>query len=435
MTKQLLNSAWISRLEDFSKLIVGFSGGLDSTVLLHVLASQSSLQGKLLAVHINHGISKNSDQWQKHCQQFCINLGVDFRSETVEFDRSSNLEERARTARYKVFSSLLTAQDCLILGHHLDDQAETLLLQLFRGAGVDGLAAMSELGQLGLSVLVRPFLSFSREQLEDYATLHGLTWVEDESNTDISYSRNYLRQKVIPLLADKWPGVVSNLARTATHCQQAKANLDELALIDCQDLLLPKTTLYIEPLKTLNFERLTNVLRVWLKKNQVQLPSTQTFQRLIHEVIWASPDAVPIVTWDKIWVRRYQNYLYLDREEMRSPNHSVSSIDWIEFPKPLVLPDRNLNLSAQKAKQGLMVPLDAKIQVRFRQGGEEFYWRGQTKKLKKLFQEWEVPPWLRDKVPLIYINDQLAAVVGYAVGDLFYSQDQQGIWEFQGLGY
>jgi tRNA(Ile)-lysidine synthase len=420
VTKRVLNPEWIARLSEFTQLIVGFSGGLDSTVLVHVLASYPSLRNKLTAVHINHGISSNSLSWQNYCEQFCLKAGINFVSQPIHFDRSANIEDGARIARYKVFSSLLTEQDCLILGHHRDDQAETVLLQLFRGAGIDGLAAMMEVGTLGKGTIARPLLSYSRQQLELYAASHELQWIEDESNQDSKYSRNYVRHEIMPLLAAKWPGVVANIARTATHCQQAKVNLEELAVQDSPALLAPDTRLFIEPLKALSFERITNVLRSWLKKNQIQLPSTLTFQRLIHEGILASQDAVPMVAWGDIQVRRYQGYLYLDRKDViKWP----SSLEWANFPCPLVLNEYNLHLFAKKANQGLMIPQHAKILIKFRQGGEQFYWHGQNKELKKLFQEWGIPPWQRKKIPLIYLNDQLAAVVGYAVSDLFFSAD------------
>jgi len=426
VTKSLLSSEWITRLSGFTKLIVGFSGGLDSTVLLHLLASHQSLRHRLIAVHINHGISSNAEYWQNHCEQFCLNLGIDFISRSVEFDRFANIEEGARVARYTVFSSLLGPRDCLILAHHRDDQAETVLLQLFRGAGVDGLAAMNELGSWGLGTLARPLLSYSREQLEHYAAHCKLKWIEDESNQEINYSRNYLRHQVMPLLLKKWPGVVGNIARTAIHCQQAKTNLDDLALYDNQELLAARSSLFIEPLKKLSIERMTNVLRVWLKKNQVPLPSTVTLQRLIHEVIFADLDATPLVTWDAIQVRRYQQHLYLDKKKVIS---LPSCIEWTEFPSPLVLTEYDFYLTAEKMTQGLIVPPNAKVEVKFRQGGEKFYWRGQTKQLKKLFQEWAIPPWLRDTIPLIYINDQFAAVVGYAISDSFFAHNSSDSWQ------
>ncbi len=426
-----MSAEWFSRLSHFSKLIVGFSGGLDSTVLLHVLASQPTLLDKLVAVHVNHGISANASIWQIHCQQFCQNLGISLIAQAVQFDRSANIEEGARIARYAVFSSMLAEQDCLILGHHLDDQAETLLLQLFRGSGVDGLAAMSDFGQLKPGNIARPFLSHSREELEHYAGMHQLSWIEDESNQDISYSRNYLRQQVIPLLKRKWPGVAGNIARAALHCQQAKRNLDTLAAQDMADnpAALKNNFLLITPLKELSRDRIANVLRVWLKNNQIQLPSTATFWRLIDEVILASPDAVPEVSWAEVTVRRYQKHLFLDKN---NACNLPSCVAWSAFPLPLVIPDAGINLLAKKNTQGLVIPPDTQIFVRFRQGGEELSWHGQTKRLKKLFQEWGIPPWLRDQIPLVYFNDKLAAVVGYAMSDLFFTKHADA-WIFVGL--
>ncbi|WP_058476101.1 tRNA lysidine(34) synthetase TilS [Legionella steigerwaltii] len=445
MESGLLSTEWFSRLSHFNKLIVGFSGGLDSTVLLHVLASHPTLLAKLVAVHVNHGISVRASLWQTHCQQFCDNLAIPFITQSVQFDRSANIEEGARIARYAVFSSLMTEQNCLILGHHLDDQAETVLLQLFRGAGVDGLAAMSDLGQFGLGGMARPFLSHSREQLEHYAVLHQLSWIEDESNQDVNYSRNYLRKQIIPSLQKKWPGVVGNIARTALHCQQAKRNLDMLAAQDARSLpsavefgkkstpleensdVLSNNFLLITPLKELSRDRIANVLRVWLKNNRVQLPSTVTFGRLIDEMIFARSDAIPEVSWAEVIVRRYQKHLYLDR---KNSNKLPSCVEWSVFPLPLTIVDAGINLLAKKCNQGLVVPPNAKIFVRFRQGGEVFCWHGQTKRLKKLFQEWGIPPWLRERIPLIYFNDTLAAAVGYAMSDVFFSAECADAWIF-----
>ena len=419
---QLVN---FDRFRPFNKLIVGFSGGLDSTVLLHVLASHPILHAKLVAVHVNHGISANAVLWQEHCEQFCHTLGISFTTQAVHFDRSANIEEQARIARYAVFSSLMTEQDCLVLGHHQNDQAETVLLQLFRGAGIDGLAAMAETGSFSTGTLIRPFLSYSREQLEDYAASYQLEWIEDESNEDINYSRNYLRHKIIPLLAEKWPKVIGTIARTATHCQQAKENLDALAIYD--HALLQHDVLSLEPLQQLNDERIMNVLRVWLRNNKVQLPSTVTLNRLIHEMIFARTDAVSEVSWGEIIIRRYQSRLYLGTKD--KPNLQ-SCIEWIEFPEPLAIESAGVSIVAKRVNEelGLSIPPNAKIVVRFRQGGEKLAWHGQTKCLKKLFQEWKIPPWFRERIPLIYINDELAVVIGYAVSDLFFRKNVPSTW-------
>ncbi len=428
MNQTLLNAEWLSRFKQFDKLILGFSGGLDSTVLLHTLASHSSLHSKLLAVHINHGISPNAISWQQHCEQFCRHLDIHFITKTVQFDHSANLEERARIARYAVFSDLLTERDCLILGHHQDDQAETVLLQLLRGAGVDGLAAMTELGVWKKGIIARPFLNSSRAQLANYAKSQQLSWIEDESNQDISYSRNYLRQEILPLLADKWPGALGNIARTAMHCQQAKSNLDALASQDCPELSLASDSLCITPLLQLDFARIVNVLRSWLKKRQIQVPTTALLHRIIEELIFARIDAEPQVNWNEVVIRRYQQYLYVDKKNKAIlPQYS----EWDEFPSPLMLGVTGLCVIAEPTTQGLVIPPKARITIRFRQGGEVFFLHGQTKQLKKLFQEWQVPPWQRERIPLLYINDELAVVVNYAISDAFFNHNSSLAWSFK----
>lgn len=415
MINSLLSNAWLNRLAGFNRIIVGFSGGLDSTVLLHILSAHPSLHSRIIAVHVNHGISEHAVFWQNHCEQFCHALDVFFIAKAVEFDRSANIEEGARNARYAVFSSVLSASDCLILGHHMDDQAETLLLQLFRGSGIDGLASMKELSQLGNSWIGRPFLSHSRKELEDYAVANQLHWIDDESNLDQHYSRNYLRHSIMPLLEKKWPSVTGNLVRSASHCQQAQDNLFDLALIDAQELT--KDRLHITPLKGLKRARIANVLRAWLKISAIQSPSMHTFNRLIDEAMFASMDAMPLISWEGARIRRYQDYLYIDRVGQAA---LPASTEWLGFPKPISIANGLIRLSATGADKGMHIRDGARVEIRFRQAGEQLILHGQTKRLKKLMQEWGIPPWLRGSIPLIYVDNQLAAVVGYAISDLFY---------------
>lgn len=420
MSKHLLSPEWISTLNKFNTLYLGFSGGLDSTVLLHALATALKCRTRLKAVHVNHGISPNALLWQAHCKQFCLEHNIDCITRQVEIDRSANVEERARHARRAVFSSLIMPQDALVLAHHQDDQAETLLLQLVRGAGIDGLAAMSDSSSFEKGAMLRPFLSLTRHALEQYAKEHQLNWVEDESNADSKYSRNYIRHQIMPLLKDKWPGVVGNLAQAAAHCGEAKTNLEALAQIDLQHKALGEC-LSIRALKHLSYERTANVLKVWLKKNQVLLPSTQTFRRIYTDVMLAKEDALPVVSWGSVLIKRYQDTLYIEKQEAEVP---LVSIQWTEFPKPLKIGPLSMQLSATQSSAGLKIPSGACIEVRFRQGGEHLIWHGQTKSLKKLMQAWKIAPWLRQKWPLIYVDNQLAAVVGFAVSDLFFDKDE-----------
>ncbi|KTD24363.1 cell cycle protein MesJ [Legionella lansingensis] len=427
MTKSLLNTDFLQSLKRYNHIFVGYSGGLDSTVLLHALITQKQFASKLTAIHINHGLSPNAQKWEEHCQQFCRLLNLPLIVKSVQFRRDANIEDAARQARYDAFRKLLKKDDCLLLAHHFDDQAETMLLHLVRGTGIAGLAAMKSSKNFAKGQLLRPLLHQRRTALLSYAKRHQLVWIDDESNFDIGFSRNYLRHEILPLLAARWPKVVDNLVRTSQHCRQAQNNLDDLAKMDCPELNEASSQLAITHLKHLSKARLANILRVWLEANHVRAPGTLTFDRLIPEVIYAMPDANPLVTWGDICVRRYQENLYLLKKD--TPTLPAQS-EWVAFPGRLDLGQLG-HLYAIASDEGLVIPQGSKVTVRFRQGGESFAFRGQTKQLKKLFQEWQIPTWLRDRIPLVYVNDQLACVVGYAISDNFFQSEATKAYELQ----
>lgn len=437
---ELLSEEDSLTLQHFERIWVGFSGGLDSTVLLHALASDLSLVKKIQAVHINHGLSQNTDDWEARANLFCKQINVPLTVKKIKIGSSSNLEEVARKARYEAFRSLLKEKDALLLAHHRDDQAETVLLQLFRGAGVDGLSAMLRYKTFAGATLVRPLLHYSRKNLEAYARVHQLSFVIDESNADCGFARNFLRNKIIPELETRWPGVQANLARTAKHCLNAQTLLSELAEIDYEENIIQKEggyrVLCIEKLRHLSFLRLTNILRTWLRSHVERLPSTAVFNRLITEVIFAKEDKCPEITWGKYRIKRYQHKLYLltDFEDFILPD-----LLWPSFPDPLELPKGLGVLQALSSAEdslgdslegGLIIPEKSSLVVSFRKGGEEIIFHGQRKSLKKLFQEWQIPPWLRGRIPLLYINGELAAVIGYAVSDAYYGKAGASIAHF-----
>lgn len=418
---------WLERLSRCNRLFVGFSGGLDSTVLLHLLTNCPSLVNKIITIHINHGISGNAQAWQAHCQEFCEALHVPLIIKKIQVNQQSNVEETARLLRYKSFASQMQINDGLLLAHHQDDQAETLLLQLLRGSGIDGLAAMSTEKKFAQGFLFRPLLKESRQTLQTYAQFHQLSWIDDESNQDVRYSRNYLRHQIIPLLSSRWPGAVNNLARASTHCQQAKENLDDLAKIDCPDLMSTQNTVSLTSLIHLNEARMSNILRVWFRLNQVPFPNTATFKRIFYEVIGARQDAEPQVSWSHFCIKRHQNRLYLIKnndEQERKENI------WSNFPLPFCLQSCLGTLVASPSEEGFVIPAKSQLVVRFRQGGESFRWHGQTKTLKKLFQEWQIPSWQRASIPLLYIDEHLAVIVGHAVSDLFYQKRSERVEVF-----
>jgi tRNA(Ile)-lysidine synthase len=415
--KDLLDEPWVERLRDFNRLMVAFSGGLDSTVLLHALAMQPELAHKLCAVHIHHGLSPHASGWQQHVEHFCEQHRISLVIHHLTLSAQSNIEEEARLARLRVFDAMLDEQDGLLLAHHQDDQAETLLLQLCRGSGVDGLSGVPSQRALGKGQLLRPFLALSKKTLKAYAVAHQLRWVDDESNADVRFSRNLLRHQILPLLQKQWPAVVQSIATCASHCQQARSNLEDLARMDCSDLAKAQDFLDLLPLAALNDARLSNVLRVWLMSRGARAPSTSTVERLLHEVIRVPSDKMPCVQWGAFEVRRYRQRLYFRQQQALMP--ASSREDWPSFPSPWISTEGGAQWVATVARRGLHVPLGSRVEVAYRVGGETLVWRGKTRILKKLFQQWGVPPWLRQHVPLIYVDGDLALVLDFCVSDRY----------------
>ena len=423
----LITIVEINQLAKYQQLLVGFSGGLDSMVLLYYLATNSILAPKIRAIHVNHGLSLAAYSWQEHCQNFCNNINIPLIIEKANIGTRGNIEEAARIARYKIFAVYVKQNHCLLLAHNKNDQAETLLLHLMRGAGINGLAAMKRKVKFGMGELRRPFLPCTRQTLATYANLHQLlNWVEDESNQDLNFTRNYIRHKVLPILQLRWPQAISSLARTASHCQQGQENLLALAHLDYGEL--NGTSLNCDLLINLQHTRIINILRAWLINNNVKLPSTNTCQRIIAEVLLAAQDAQPEIKWDKYYIKRYHNELHLLNNVCIKA--ATPDVFWSFFPAPIFLAAIKGYLMAMPANEGLVLPAGESVEIRFRRGGELFFFHGQTKKLKKLFQDWQVAPWLRNTVPLIYINKKLASVVGYAISDHFYQHQTKLAYQF-----
>ncbi len=420
LTFLAFSASWIDKLSQCKRLYVGFSGGLDSTVLLHLLCQYPTLKQKLQVIHVNHGLGPFDDEWQQKCKLFCEQSGIPFLTKQVQCKQASNQEAVAREARFTVFDEYVLAEDALILGHHQQDQAETLLLNLFRGAGIDGLCGIwDETIHRGYPIF-RPFLSYSRAQLVAYAALFQLHWIEDESNACLKYDRNFIRHQVLPLLETRWPHVVSKLAGVTSHAQQAERNLYELA---CGDYSFVSPVFNYGELD-LSVERLSNVLWYWLKEHKVAPLNQNMVQRIMHELILNSASSGLKIEFAEHVVCSYKKKLYLRACEQ--PVFAIARKDglgstWMHFPLPFHLPNQLGQLIVSSTQSGLKIPQNAHLQIRFRQGGEHFRWRGQTKSLKKLWQAWRVPAWEREVTPLIFIDGTLAAVVGWAISDLYYS--------------
>lgn len=406
---------------------LAFSGGLDSTVLLHLLVNLRSLYPiRLLAVHINHSLSPNADSWENHCKKICFDFGVDFISFPIHIAASpgESLEEAARKNRYRKLREVISVNDILLTAHHQDDQAETILLQLFRGAGPKGLAAMPRFTPFYKGFHARPLLDFPRLILQKYAEENHLQWIEDESNLNIHFTRNFIRHEVIFLLKSRWPNITNSLARSAHYCAEAQFLLENFIqedLISCGGS--KSHTLSVKKLLQLNELRQRQVLRLWLQEKKFSIPSALKLQHIITDVLHAREDKLPHVMWGNYEVRRYRDNLYA--MPRLSPWDASICISW-DLNQSLYLPGLGTLQAVKMVGRGL--PLEVQnVSVRFRQGGEQIFFHQHHHQLKKRFQEWGVPPWERDRIPFIFVNDQLVGVVGYYMADQ-YLVNEIGQW-------
>lgn len=415
------------------RYLVAYSGGLDSTVLLHALASlDKELGADLAAVHINHGLQAGAAEWATGCEETCRSLAVPLISMELNLERQKgeSTEALARQGRYGAIRERMVSGDVLLTAHHQDDQAETLLLQLMRGSGPSGLAAMPRSAPFGPGHHARPLLEFNRQQLQAYASEQGLSWVEDSSNRDERFDRNFLRQQVVPLLKGRWPAMERTLSRSARHCAEAQALIDEMAQADLDTIIdAESNSLPLEPLLQLPAPRCRALLRLWVKDRGFPVPDTSRLDRLMQEMFSAGPDRMPMVHWAGVEVRRYRDRVYL-MTPLRQHDPSVV-LAW-DGKLPLKLPSGIGSLNAQAGVGGIDPKRWAAgpIHIRFRKGGERFRpaGRGQSHSLKALFQEQGIPPWLRDRVPLITIGNQLAGVADLWVDETFAVQGgKQGV--------
>lgn len=383
---------------------VGFSGGLDSTVLLHALA-QLNLPVHLRALHVNHQISSNADKWQTQCADFCACHSIPFHSEKVRVENTGKgIEDAARAARYTVFEKNLAPHDLLLTAHHANDQAETLLLRLMRGTGPRGLAGMAPARALGAGYLVRPMLHFTRAELETYAYAHQLTWVDDESNLDNHYDRNFLRNQIMPRLQERWPEFKRKWQQTAALCAQQDVVMEEIAHEDLLSAapLLERVgqSINLAAFTALSSARQQNLLRYWLRLLNHAVPEQLHWQQIEQQLLHGREDARANVRWGDVSLQVYRKRLYV-------------------MPQQLPELELQFELVGQDTKPRLKTNLPA-MQIRYREGGERCKpaCRAHSQTLKKLLQEYALEPWLRDRVPLVFSDDVLVAV-----GDLWVCAD------------
>lgn len=398
-------------------LMLALSGGADSVALLDILAQlRASLHFSLSAVHVNHQISPNAADWAEFCARLCAGYNIPFQVVRVDLQRQpgESLEELARDARYRVFAE--QQADFIVLAQHLDDQAETLLLQLLRGAGAKGLSAMAELRiqDSGLRTgFLRPLLDVPRRLILDYAALSGLQWVEDESNADIAYDRNYLRHRVMPLLERRFPGYRETFARASRNLAESVQLSDDLARMD-RAIAVVNGNLRVGALRSLSGARARNLLRYWLAESGIPMPSAGRLENLQQQLCSARDDAQIHISLGDTVIRRYRGEVHLEKKTP-APQPELA-LTWA-FQDELELPDSGGKLLFERTTgQGLSLArlTAAPVTIRLRQGGERLRpdCLRPTRSLKNLLQEAGMPPWQRQRVPLLFSGEKLVFVPG-----------------------
>ncbi|HEX9812429.1 MAG TPA: tRNA lysidine(34) synthetase TilS [Burkholderiales bacterium] len=412
-------------------LYVAYSGGMDSHVLLHALADlRRRAPWRVTALHVDHGLQADSAKWARHCAAVCAALDVPYRSERVVVSESEHrgMEDAARRARYAALRRMLPSDAVLLTAHHRDDQAETLLLQLLRGAGAAGLAAMPAIAPFGRGRRARPLLNFERAALANYAKEQDLQWIDDATNFDVGPARNFLRHRILPLLDARWPAATERLAVSAKHMAEADRLLAELGQMDLAAAADADGRLRISSLLALSLQRQSNLLRYWIRLRTGAPPPESRLRELLARVARTPRSKQATVCWADVVVQRYRDCLAV------FPAPPPIADDWEVAWNPatqLDIPGNGWRLLA-RAEIGAGIARDRvvgrRILVRLRRGGERARLRGHRHKVKKLLQEAGIPPWERRRWPLVYVDDELAAIGDRWVCEPYAAQPDEVGW-------
>ena len=416
-------------------IAIAYSGGLDSSALLHLAHAYGLRHGlPVFAFHVHHGISPHADAWLAHCGASAAALGVQFEATRVVLEKSrSGVEAAARKLRYAALGTMCAAHGVklMLTAHHLDDQAETVLLQLLRGSGTAGLSGMDganaapDLLANPDLVMARPLLPVSREELEAYVAEHAIAWVEDESNTHPRYARNALRHQVMPALAQAFPGYQERFARSAAHAQSAQRLLDELAGQDLAGALIDGC-IDVAALRAMSLDRAYNMLRHWFAQRGLRMPSTAWLSEMVAQLVEARPDAQLLVTHPDCHIRRHRDRLHItpklaDLAGQRDPDdEGVIVKEGERFTwageASLAFPAYGGVLHIEEGEQGIDAAWlrEQNLQIDFRKGGERLKpaHNRPTRPLKYHYQANNVPAWERERLPIVTAGKDVLFAAG-----------------------
>jgi len=412
-----------------TSLCVALSGGLDSTVLLAALAEDPPRP--LRAVHVDHGLHPDSPRWAEACQTLAAGLGVPLAEARVAAHPApgESPEAAARAARYAAIAATLRPGEALLTAHHADDQLETVLLQWLRGGGLRAVAGMAPCARLGRAWQLRPLLGFTRAELHAWARVRGLVWLEDPSNADPRFDRNYLRLEVLPALRERWPAIARTAGRVAAYAAEA---LEAEAAVAAADLaaVAEGATLVLEPLQALPQARARAVLRAWLRALGLPVPAQRTLAALLHDMRAAAGDRIPSVNWPGAVVHRYRGRLYASPPEPKGP--PVKGPWWPARGLRVELGAAGaLELVAAQGTGLSRTRLPERLEVGARVAGVSFQAAGHAHRrpLRKWLQEHGVLPWRRESLPIITTEaGEVVAVADLACAAEFAARPDEPSW-------
>ena len=424
-------------------ITIALSGGMDSVVLLH-LSQQAHRAGNIRcikAIHVNHGLSPRSDAWAKYCQSLCEqwNIPLHLEKAVLQYTSRKGTEQIAREARYQIFTQQINEGECLLQGHHRDDQAETVLFRALRGADIHGLQSIPQQRCLGRGFLFRPLIFHSRRDIESYAAKHGLTWIEDDSNLNTHYDRNFIRHQVLPVIRKRWPDASRALTEVTHHCKATQKLLDEVAETDLRQVMqhiqLPilgqTSALHCPALQSLSHERLLNVYKYWLRSENVVIPGKHSLEKGLNTLLYANADRTPCLQSHQVEIYRYRHWLIINR----------LTDDFLSDEKPIMLAEGDIELKDNGCLQThlsrgteCIVPDTKDIRLTYRDNLSALptfsvHGRPERKSLKKWLNELKVPVWLRHRLPVLATPTQLVAIPGLLTNALFAAKPNESGWK------
>jgi tRNA(Ile)-lysidine synthase len=405
-SKNLKAKQLIEDYPDNSGYLIAYSGGADSSALLHLFATSNGLIGKVRAIHINHGINPKAQQWQNHCQQTCEDFGIPIVCINVQLKDES--ENSCRVARYDSFKDQLKDNEILLTGHHNQDQAETVLMKLVRGSGIKGLAGIERIKRFENGWIARPLLSYSPESLKEYLKHHQLNWIEDDSNQDNEYRRNHIRNNTIPDLQHHWPKALDNIARSAANLQNSMQLLRYFTNSESKSLAISK-------LLELPVSLRASFLYQWLADKNLPLPNKVAIEQITEDFIQAETNKNPKFKIKQYTLQRWNNRIYCLR--------NIKAIDSLQEFIWVTNSDFELPNKAGTLKYNGNDSIE--LTIKFNQQGQKLkpYNQAITKSVKNLFQEQQIPTWQRQWIPYIYHKDELVSI-GFDLGTTLEFKDK-----------